>query len=320
MPASSPNKIRQSVSTATAVLAAKGRSFYWASHFLGRRHAVRATRLYHLCRYIDDIADECSSLSGAEADLTAIVQSIRSGISADSIIQDGIELFQECDIDADIFIELIAGVQSDLLPVSMPDLDALLHYCYQVAGTVGLMMCKVLDTHHKEAFSHAVDLGIAMQLTNICRDIKADAEIGRRYLPASLVGSLTPAELLNPSDEVRKTVQFAMSSLLTIADAYYLSGEQGLFHLPVRARLGILLSARVYQGIGKELQRRQFCFWDGRVIVSPLRKYLISARACAKFVFQQCLWIRPIPHNPALHQALKRTRPASAAVFLNHAS
>ena len=309
----------QSISTATAVLAAKGRSFYWASHFLGRRHAQRATRLYHLCRYIDDIADECSSVSEARTGLNDIVQALRSGMSADIIIQDGIELFQECDMDAEIFIELIAGVQSDLLPVSMPDMDALLHYCYQVAGTVGLMMCKVLDTHHQEAFLHAVDLGIAMQLTNICRDIQADAEMGRRYLPASLVGNLTPAELLKPSEDVKKTVQFAISSLLTTADAYYLSGEQGLFHLPVRARAGILLSARVYQGIGKELKRRNFCFWGGRVVVSPLRKYLISARALGKFILQQCFWSRPVPHNPELHQALRRTRPLSAAVFLNHA-
>jgi phytoene synthase len=308
------------VLTANAVLAAKGRSFYWASHFLGTLHAHRATRLYRLCRHIDDIADEGPSLPDAIVDLNAIVQAIRSGVSDDIIIEDGMQLFKECDIDPAVFIELIAGVQSDLLPVNMPDMDALLHYCYQVAGTVGLMMCKALDTHHKAAFAHAVDLGIAMQLTNICRDITADAAMGRRYLPASLVGNLTPDDLLNPSEAVRKTVQSAISRLLALADTYYLSGEQGLFHLPLGARAGILLSARIYQGIGKELQRRQLCFWGKRVVVSTARKCLISAGALGTFIFRQVLWVRPLPHNSQLHQALHRTQPASASAFLDHAT
>lgn len=305
--------------TATAVLAAKGRSFYWASHFLGKLHAHRATRLYRLCRHIDDIADECSSKSEASAELDGIVQAIRAGSSNDIIIEDGIQLFKECDIDAEVFIELIAGVQSDLLSVSIPDVDALLHYCYQVAGTVGLMMCKVLDTHNKDAFAHAVDLGIAMQLTNICRDITADAEMGRRYLPASLVGELAPHDLLGTSDTVRQTVQHGVSSLLAIADTYYLSGEQGLHHLPQGARAGILLCARIYREIGKELQRRRLCFWGERAVVSSARKFFISLNAMGTLVFRHVLWVRPLPHNAQLHLPLKRTLPRSADSFLNHA-
>lgn len=315
----SKTKDREAVPTATAVLAANGRSFYWASHLLGRQHAQRASRLYRLCRYIDDIADECSSVTDANNDLDDIKESIRSGKSKDAIVQDGIHLFQECDIDAEVFIELIAGVQSDLLPVNIPDMDALLHYCYQVAGTVGLMMCKVLDTNHKEAFAHAIDLGIAMQLTNICRDVTADAELGRRYLPASLVGELTPDDLLDPSEAVRKTVQSGISNLLAVADIYYLSGEQGLCHLPMGARAGILLAARIYQGIGKELQRCQLCFWGKRVVVSPARKIFISAGALSTLALRNFMWIRPLPHNPQLHLPLKRTLPSSAAVFLDHA-
>ena len=309
---------RAAVLTATAVLAANGRSFYWASHILGRLHAQRAARLYRLCRHVDDIADECTCPSDANTALNDIIKSIRSKRSPDPIVQDGIQLFQECGIDADIFIELIAGVQSDLQPVNMPDMDALLTYCYQVAGTVGLMMCKVLDTHHKEAFAHAVDLGIAMQLTNICRDIKADAALGRRYLPASLVGNLTPNELLSPSAEVRNIVQSGITSLLKIADTYYASGEQGLRHLPLGARAGIILSARIYQGIGKELQRRKLCFWGNRIVVSPNRKIFISIKALGTLVFRHCLWGAPSPHNAQLHLPLKRTLPRSAVVFLDH--
>lgn len=312
-------KVLEPSLSASAVLAAKGRSFYWASHFLGSRHADRATRLYRLCRYIDDIADESSNAEQAHQSLSEITAAMRSANSSDPIIQDGLELFQECDIDPEIFIDLISGVQSDLASVKLPDMDALLHYCYQVAGTVGLMMCKALDSHDDEAYAHAIDLGIAMQLTNICRDVQADALMGRRYLPASLVGELTPAELLKPTLVDRRTVQSAISQLLVIADTYYRSGEQGLFHLPLRARAGILLSARIYQGIGRELQRGKLCFWGKRAVVSPLRKSLITVRALAKFVCRHIVWIRRVPHNSQLHHSLRRTLASRSVFFSNHA-
>ena len=306
--------------SAESVLAAKGRSFHWARHLLGAVHAERATRLYRLCRYVDDLADEGHSTALSKGALSAAAESIRDGYSNDPVIQDGLALMRECDIDPVIFLDLIAGVQSDLEPVRMPDLDALLRYCYQVAGTVGLMMCKVLDTKDRAAFPHAVDLGIAMQLTNICRDIVADAAVDRRYLPASMVGDLSPDRLLRPAEQLSRQLRACVVSLLDCAETYYQSGELGLSYLPVRARGGMLVAARVYREIGVQLRARDSVEWSERVVVAPWRKAAVTTQALAVLPFSRFFWRHPARHDNRLHLALSSSPACSAASFLRYAA
>jgi phytoene synthase len=306
--------------SAESVLAEKGRSFYWARHMLGGRHADRATRLYRLCRYIDDLADEACSTSAAKKALSTVVASVRDGYSDDPVIQDGLALMRECNIDAIIFLDLIAGVQSDLEPVRMPDMDSLLRYCYQVAGTVGLMMCKVLDTGARAAFPHAVDLGIAMQLTNICRDIAADALADRRYLPASMVGDLSPEMLLCPSHPLADRVKECVSSLLICAEKYYQSGELGLSYLPVRARGGMLVAGRVYREIGVQLKARDHVYWSERVVVPPWRKALVTSQALLALPRSRFFWSHPVQHDHQLHTALSSPPSCSPVSFLRYAT
>ena len=306
--------------SANSVLASKGRSFHWARHLLGATHATRATRLYHLCRHIDDMADESRSDVLAKRALANVVASVHIGQSKDPIIQDGLSLMQECGIDADVLLDLIEGVQSDLELVRIPDMDSLLRYCYQVAGTVGLMMCKVLDTNVREAFLHAVDLGIAMQLTNICRDITADAVVDRRYLPASMVGDLEPARLLNPASELRATLQTCVAKLLDCADTYYRSGELGLSYLPMRARGSMLVAARVYRGIGLQLRACQHVYWTERVVVPVWKKVFITSQALLTSPLKRSFWRPPIQHDATLHLALKNSPALRSAAFLRHAA
>ena len=304
-----------SPASADNVLAANGRSFHWARHLLGRVHAERATRLYRLCRYIDDLADEGHSTALAKHALADAAASIREGCSNDPILQDGLALLDECGIDAAIFLDLIAGVQSDLEQVRVHDLDSLLRYSYQVAGTVGLMMCKVLDTDSRAAFPHAIDLGIAMQLTNICRDIAADAAVDRRYLPASMVGDVSPELLLCPSGEFAHQVKACVAGLLDCAEKYYQSGELGLSYLPVRARGGILVAARVYREIGVQLKARDYVYWSERVVVSPWRKAAVTSRALTAPACDRFFWHNPACHDHRLHVALSNF-PASSYASL----
>ena len=306
--------------SADSVLAAKGRSFHWARHGLSAVHAARATRLYRLCRYIDDLADESPSTALAQHALSEVAASMRSGQSDDPILQDGLALMRECDMDSAVFLDLIAGVQSDLQPVRMPDLDALLRYCYQVAGTVGLMMCKVLDTDARAAFPHAIDLGMAMQLTNICRDIAADAKLDRRYLPASMVGHLSPAQLLRPTAAESVALQACVARLLDCADTYYQSGELGLSYLPMRARAGMLVAARVYRAIGTQLRAQDGAAGSTRAVVSPRRKAAITAQALAAAPFSRFFWQAPMRHDARLHLALSRSPACSAVSFVRYAA
>jgi phytoene synthase len=306
------------LSEADVVLKRQGRSFYWARVLLKNEHADRATRLYSLCRYLDDLADETTSAAFSRAALHDVKLSIASRQANHPVIQDGILLIQECGIDPRVVCQLIDGVCSDLEPVAIVNLDDLLRYCYQVAGTVGLMMCNILGTKNSAALAHAVDLGVAMQLTNICRDVQADALAGRRYLPASMVGDLSPAALVNPSADIQPQLQECIRQLLGMAKRYYRSGEMGLSYLPVRARMGILTAARIYSQIGTCLARRQYRFWQGRVVVSPARKFVVTAKLLVEAPLSPSFWSPTRQHEPAMHHAFSAMLASDRSANLTH--
>ena len=289
---------------AEATLARQGRSFHWARRLLGATHADRATRLYAFCRRLDDLVDEATSPEEARLALAAADHAIADGRSEDSVLQDGLALMRECGIEPGIVRELIAGMASDAETVRMADEAELLRYCYRAAGTVGLMMCRVLDAPEPAAAAHAVDLGIAMQLTNLCRDVSADARMGRRYLPASLVGDIGPTELIDPSPTLQPALRAAVARLLALAETYYASGEAGLPFLPVRARAGILVAGRVYRAIGHRLAAAEYAYWEGRAFVPDWRKATITLAALTTQPLRGSFWSRPQTHSFSLHQAL----------------
>ncbi len=289
---------------ADRVLAAKGKSFYWARHLLGPKHASRATRLYRFCRYVDDLADEDQSAARSKKNIAALRESILSGSTEDVVVRDGLALINECQIDKRAVLDLIAGVWSDTELVRMEDDAHLLQYCYQVAGTVGLMMCKVLDVDHPEAEAFAIDLGIAMQLTNVCRDIQADALVDRRYIPSALVNGLDPSELIHPSQAHKQMVQQAVATLLDRADDYYQSGERGLSYLPFRARLAILVAARLYREIGQKLRHQECEYWHQRIVVSKAKKLMLTIEVFLAAPFTAKFWRYPSQHDAKLHAPL----------------
>lgn len=300
------NKVatQSNFSSADSILANKGRSFHWARRLLGKIHADRATRLYRLCRYIDDLGDEENSVEDSRKKLLDARNAINLGHSDNEILIDGVSLLNECHIDKVILLDLIAGVDSDTQLVRVEDQGALLRYCYQVAGTVGLMMSKALDTHDEVAYPFAIDLGIAMQITNICRDIKVDALANRRYIPANLVKDLEPTSLIHPNDQQKDLVKDAVANLLNCADKYYASGENGLAYLPLQARLSILVAARVYREIGMELKNQNYEYWHRRIVVSTPRKIVITFQALISILFSLNFWQHPKKHDANLHRAL----------------
>jgi phytoene desaturase len=292
--------------SADLVLSRKGKSFHWARRWMTSAHAARATRLYGFCRYVDDLADENSTGQDPRTALALVAQGITSGTSQNPIVADAIALMRECRIQPALVLTFIDGITSDLDAVRIADESALIRYCYQAAGTVGSMMCKVLGCHDPAALRHAIDLGIAMQLTNICRDVQADASAGRRYLPASLIGDLDPQALVNPALPLQPRLQACIDHLLETADRYYRSGEAGLAHLPFGARCSILIAARVYRAIGTQLRQQDNAYWLGRTVVPRRTKSLVTLRALASLPSLPGFWVPARQHDPALHGALSR--------------
>ena len=306
--------------SAEAVLASKGRSFHWARRLMAKAPAARATRLYAFCRHIDDLADEGDArpIAAVRAELADVAQAVTTGVSDQAAVSDALDLMRECGIAPTLVLQLIAGLDSDLDAVRMPDVDALLRYCYRVAGTVGPMMCAALGADDPRALAHAVDLGIAMQLTNICRDISADARAGRRYLPASLVGEVGPQKLVDPAESLQPCLRRCVLTLLDIADHYYLSGERGLSYLPLGSRTGILVAARVYRAIGTRLRQRDLAYWLERAVVPTHQKIMITLSALASVPFRSSFWWPSQPHDAELHGALSGLLPPSLLGAAQH--
>ena len=292
---------------ARAVLCRHGRTFHFASHLLGATHGERAATLYAFCRHVDNLADEAGDIQAARLALAGVRDALVTGRAEDAWTAAMLRLQASTGLPLAPALELVAGVASDLDAVRIADEDALVRYAYRVAGTVGQMMCAVLDVHDPRALPFAVDLGIAMQMTNIARDVGEDARMGRRYLPASWIGDVAPADIAAPDAPLQHTLRAATRRLLALADRHYASGESGLGFLPARARLAILTAARTYRAIGARIAANGYRSWDQRAVVGPGAKAGHAAGALLAFACSPRLHRRDAAHDAALQTALAPT-------------
>ena len=290
--------LRPDMMSSKKILAQHGKSFYWASLFLGPKLAERAAQLYQFCRFVDDLADgDLSERKESLEDIRARLEghSVAAGPEIESFLQ----LASENNIPLIAARELLDGMLSDQTAVAFNSEAELLRYCHAVAGTVGLMMCRVLNCKDQRADSFAIDLGIAMQLTNIARDVLEDAKMERRYLPASWIN--VPASKISASNVAcRAPVASAIERVLDLAEEYYSSALVGIRLLPFRSRFSITVALRVYRQIGVLLQRRHLRWWNGRVYVPASEKVLLTLRSL--------LDLRPAAmpsHKQHLHRYLK---------------
>jgi phytoene synthase len=254
------------------------RSFAPAARLLGRRDRARVARLYALCRTVDDLAD---TLGGPDvrARLVQLAQDLHSAQGDDPLAREARDLFAGNATGLAAFGQLVATVADDTGPFEMADDAALDRYCMGVAGTVGVMVCVLFDVDTRW-HGAASDLGKAMQLTNICRDVRADAEAGRRYLPATLCPH-PPEVIVGGAPAAARDVRAAVATLLTRADALYRSGRSGLPALPPRIRLAVAAASDLYAGIGAELRARDCDALAGRVMVPRHRKARMFVTAAA---------------------------------------
>lgn len=262
----------------TELLKKHGKTFNFARLFLGSDTGIAAARLYRFCRIVDDIADESPNPDIAKIKLDELKVSITQNSATHPVVDDFLKLCEEYQIDRNHGITLIDGVSQDLNLVALPTLETLIQYAFRVAGVVGLMMAPILGAK-KTGYAFAIDLGIGMQLTNIARDVLEDSQMGRRYLPAEWVNTLSASDISLATIEHRQDIQSAIKVLLNLAEEYYQSGLAGLYYLPLRNRKAIAVAAYVYRDIGRKLLKNDCHYWSGRVIVSKPRKVLLASQA-----------------------------------------
>ncbi len=259
----------------------EGKSFYWASFFLPKNSKKKAGILYSICRYFDDIADKYSE------DQTDYLKDTIEEIKKDKNNKVNIFL-QKNKINNSIFIDLIEGFILDQQKIRIQNKEELIKYSYHVAGTVGLMMSKIIGVKHKKAARSAIDLGIGMQLTNIARDVYEDSKMKRIYLPANWIPDITLKnlnDLHNKSSEKDERISNAIYKVIGLSDKFYKNGFAGLKYIPLSTRLGIFIAANVYRGIGIKIKSNKKKYLRERVYLNLLEKSLITIKSILLFIF-----------------------------------
>ena len=213
------------------------KSFNWAGFFLPKKIFIKCSNLYDFCRTVDNIADEDGDLNIKKKNLLDFKNKFNNKDYKNPIIKNMWELINDFKISTKIINDLFDGVESDLKDkVQLNSKKDLLIYSYRVAGSVGLMMAKILNVKSQTALKSAIDLGIAMQLTNISRDVVEDAKNNRSYISANF-------------DSIKET--------LKLADLFYESSFTSINKIPLSFRFSILVARRVYRQIGYNILKKK---------------------------------------------------------------
>lgn len=264
-------------------------SFALASRLLEPQVRNSVVMLYSWCRYCDDQIDgqtlgHISRLISHDHDvLVRLRAETRDALAGKATTAKAMEALSfvaaRHALPAFYVEELLAGMEMDVAGRRYQDLDELLLYCYRVAGTVGLLFVHIAGVSAEVARRHAADLGIAMQLTNIARDVGADSKLERLYLPLDwlAMAGVDPQDLMAPSQRVKLFT--VVKRLLKEADRFYASGDRGINYLPLRTAFAVTTARLIYAAIGQEILRRGDSALVERAVVSRWRKICLVAKA-----------------------------------------
>ena len=274
-----------SFKTNTYSIKSEGKSFYWASFFLPKKNRIAASRLYSICRYLDDVAD--NSKLDTSSQIKNIFNQIKENESSEINI-----FFKKNNINLGILKDLIDGLISDQQNVRVTDEKELIDYSYKVAGTVGLMMLPIINTKDAEARKHAIDLGIAMQLTNIARDVYEDAKMNRLYLPKEWLGQVSITDLIDNKldDQKKRLIELSIKNLIELSDKFYANGFSGMKFIPLRTRLAIFFAAKIYKGIGEKIKNGGYVYKLERIYLNKLEKLWITIISIPEFLFLKIIF------------------------------
>jgi len=278
---------------ARATIRRHSRSFALASRLLAARERDQTAVVYTWCRRADDAVDAGVATDDTLARLARELDDAYAATAHDPVLAAFGEVARARSIPRQYPAELLAGMAMDVRGARYCTIDDTLLYAWRVAGVVGLMMAHVFGVSDDAALVPAAHLGIAMQLTNICRDVAEDWDRRRLYLPDDLLArhgaSGLAAELGRPLPaSARAPLAGAIAELLGVADHYYRSGDRGIRALPWRAAIAVRAARRIYAAIGAQLARTGHDVFAGRAVVPATRKLAHVGAALAAGVATGC--------------------------------
>jgi 15-cis-phytoene synthase len=296
-------------------IAVGSRSFAAASRLLDAGTRESAHLLYAWCRHCDDEVDgqdlghghRPEDQDAQRARLRRLYALTEAALGGDGIVEPAFEglrrVVRRHAIPRRFPLDLLDGLAMDVEARRFRTIDDTLGYCYHVAGAVGVMMALVMGARDDASLDRASDLGIALQLTNIARDVVDDARRGRIYLPLAWLAEagIAPGQLAAPtrlaSPQLADALARVTGRLLAHAEPYYASARAGLASLPFRSAWAVATAHGVYRDIGQIVQRRGARAWERRAAVGPARKAMRAAEGgvLAAGAVSLDRWRRPSP-------------------------
>ena len=238
-------------------LAIYAKSFNWAGFFLPKKTYEKCSALYDFCREADNIADDANKIEIKKDNFIKFRNNFVNKNYDDPVIKNMWDLINEFSISTKIVDDLFEGINSDIKEnVKLNSKKELLIYSYRVAGTVGLMMAKILNVHKEQSLKSAIDLGIAMQLTNISRDVMEDKKNNRFYINESF-------------EDIKTTIN--------LSEKFYENSFYSIKEIPLSFRFSILVARRVYRKIGRKILNKQNIEnykKSGKIYVSNIEKII----------------------------------------------
>jgi len=264
------------------------KSFYFAAKFLPKHKRRAVFPIYAFCRHVDDeidelgAGDETQAIRAVErwkANLEAVYFSGRAPVGGEEKTEDQElvfrawrDLLESYKIPQDLPLELVQGVLMDTTVKRYETFEALYVYCYRVASTVGLMSSEILGYADKIALEYAEAMGIGMQLTNILRDIKEDAAIGRIYLPQEDLRRFNVSEEQIFAGAFDENFAEMMKFQVERARSFYTKGEKGIAFLEKDSRFTVLLASQIYAKILDVIERQNYNVFGRRAHTSKSQK------------------------------------------------
>ncbi len=282
------------------ILARGSKSFAAASKLLPKRIRRPATALYAFCRIADDVIDEADDGRRALDVLNRRLDDIYAGSPFDHPVDRAFcEVAHTFGIPKAIPLALFEGFEWDNAGRVYDTLDDTLDYCVRVASTVGVMMTLLIGPRRADVLARACDLGLAMQLTNICRDVGEDADSGRIYLPREWLAEAG----IRPDDLIARplftpALGQVVSRVLDVADHHYALGDVGISLLPRDSRIAIRAASLIYADIGRVVRKNGCDSITTRAHTRKLRKVWLALRAMGSVFWRPA--VNDIPAHPSV--------------------
>jgi phytoene synthase len=227
-----------------------GKSFYWAGKFLEKEVFEDCSTLYAFCRVVDNLVDKKSN---SKTKVRKFIKDYQSQNSKIQVNKEFKKIETKYQFPKKYINDLFYGINLDTKTVKIKSTKEIIRYSYYVAGTVGAMMSYIFQTSKPQAIRHAINLGIAMQLTNISRDVLKDAYLNRIYLPQNILNEEITANDIIKKKFNKKNLFLIIKKIIFLSEKYYDYGNSGIKYLPNKAKFPIFLASSLYRGIGKKI-------------------------------------------------------------------